>query len=64
MLTLDPGNSYALLMRGRTSLDSGDVTGAIEYLEKVADLDTHPEGITRIYSMLICKTDDCLKPEC
>src|SRR5450755_423904 len=39
MLTLDPGNSYALLMRGRTALDSGDVTGAIEYLEKVADLD-------------------------
>ncbi|HEV7220155.1 MAG: tetratricopeptide repeat protein [Terriglobales bacterium] len=50
MLTLDPGNSYALLMRGRTSLDSGDVTGAIEYLEKVADLDTHPEGLTALFN--------------
>jgi len=50
MLTLDPGNSYALLMRGRTSLDSGDVTGAIEYLEKVADLDSHPEGITALFN--------------
>jgi len=50
MLTLDPGNSYALLMRGRTALDSGDVTGAIEYLEKVADLDSHPEGINALFN--------------
>ncbi len=50
MLILDPENSYALLMRGRTALDSGDITGAIEYLEKVADLDTHPEGITALFN--------------
>jgi tetratricopeptide (TPR) repeat protein len=48
MLTLDPGNSYALLLRGRTAVDSGDIVGAIQYLEKVADLDNHPEGMTAL----------------
>ena len=55
MLTLDPENSYALLMRGRTALDSGDVTGAIQYLEKVADLDTHPEGMHRSIQCLFAE---------
>src|SRR6204780_3194675 len=32
MLTLDPGNSYALLMQGRNLVDTGDVEGAIESL--------------------------------
>ena len=45
MLTLDPGNSHALLLRGRNAFDSGDMTGAIANLEKVADLDTHPDGL-------------------
>ena len=45
MLKLDPGNSYALLLRGRTAFESGDVAAAIQNLEKVADLDTHPEGL-------------------
>src|SRR3989449_1434049 len=45
MLTLDPGNSYALLLRGRNAFESGDVAGAIKNLEKVADLDTHPDGL-------------------
>jgi len=44
MLTLDPGNSHALLMRGKTAIDSGDAAGAIDFLEKVADLDSNPEG--------------------
>lgn len=50
MLTLDPGNSYALLLRGRTAIDSGDIAGAIQYLEKVADLDNHPEGMTALFN--------------
>jgi tetratricopeptide (TPR) repeat protein len=50
MLTLDPGNSYALLLRGRTAVDSGDIAGAIQYLEKVADLDNHPEGMTALFN--------------
>jgi tetratricopeptide (TPR) repeat protein len=50
MLALDPGNSYALLLRGRTAIDSGDINGAIQYLEKVADLDNHPEGMTALFN--------------
>jgi pilus assembly protein FimV len=45
MLSLDPNNSYALLLRGRTAFESGDVAAAVQYLEKVADLDSHPDGL-------------------
>ena len=45
MLTLDPSNSHALLLRGRNAFDSGDMPGAIQNLEKVADLDSHPDGL-------------------
>ncbi len=45
MITLDPGNGYALLMRGRNAFDAGDMAGAVECLEKVADLDSHPDGL-------------------
>ena len=45
MLKLDPGNSYALLLRGRNAMDSSDFAGAIQQLEKVADLDSHPDGL-------------------
>jgi len=45
MLTLDPGNAYALLMQGRNMLESGDAEGAITALTKVADLDSNPQGL-------------------
>jgi tetratricopeptide (TPR) repeat protein len=45
MLTLDPGNSYALLMQGRNLLEAGDAEAAIDYLQKVPDLDSNPEGL-------------------
>ena len=45
MLTLDPGNSYALLMQGRNLLEAGDAEAAIESLQKVPDLDSNPEGL-------------------
>jgi tetratricopeptide (TPR) repeat protein len=45
MLTLDPGNSYALLAQGRNLLESGDAESAIEALQKVSDLDSNPEGL-------------------
>jgi len=45
MLTLDPGNSSALLLRARIAFDSGDLAGATQNLEKIADLDTHPDGL-------------------
>ncbi len=45
MLTLDPGNSYALLMQGRNQLEAGDAEAAIESLQKVSDLDSNPDGL-------------------
>jgi tetratricopeptide (TPR) repeat protein len=45
MLALDPGNSYVLLLRGKSTLESGDPKGAIGYLEKASDLDSHPDGL-------------------
>jgi pilus assembly protein FimV len=45
MLTLDPGNSYALLMQGRNLLAAGDAEAAIEALQKVSDLDSNPDGL-------------------
>jgi tetratricopeptide (TPR) repeat protein len=45
MLAIDPGNSYVLLLRGKSTLESGDPKGAIGYLEKASDLDSHPEGL-------------------
>ncbi len=45
MLSLDPGNSYVLLLRGRSALEGGDHQKAIEYLEKASDIDSHPEGL-------------------
>jgi pilus assembly protein FimV len=45
MLTLDPGNSYALLMQGRNLLEAGDAAAAIESLQKVSDLDSNPDGL-------------------
>ena len=45
MLTLDPGNAYALLMQGRNLLESGDAEGAIASLQKVPDLDSNPDGL-------------------
>jgi tetratricopeptide (TPR) repeat protein len=45
MLTLDPGNGYALLMQGRNLLEAGDAGAAIESLQKVSDLDSNPDGL-------------------
>jgi tetratricopeptide (TPR) repeat protein len=49
MLTLDPGNSYALLMQGRNLLEAGDAEGAIESLQKVSDLDSNPDGLRDLF---------------
>src|ERR1700689_1490873 len=44
MLTLDPGNTYALLMQGKNLLESGDAAGAVATLQKVTDIDSNPDG--------------------
>jgi tetratricopeptide (TPR) repeat protein len=45
MLTLDPGNSYALLMQARNQLEAGDAEAAVESFQKVSDLDSNPDGL-------------------
>jgi tetratricopeptide (TPR) repeat protein len=45
MLTLDPGNAYALLMQARNLLEAGDADAAIESFQKVTDLDSNPDGL-------------------
>ena len=45
MLTLDPGNGYALLIQGRIHLEAGDADAAIESLQKISDLDSNVEGL-------------------
>ena len=45
MLTLDPGNTYALLMQGKNLLESGDAAGAAATLQKISDIDSNPEGL-------------------
>ncbi len=45
MLTLDPGNTYALLMQGKNMIESGDAAGAVATLQKVSDIDSHPDGL-------------------
>src|SRR5579862_9554971 len=49
MLTLDPGNSYALLLRARNCFDAGDGGAAIPFFEKVADIDNHPDGLRDLF---------------
>ncbi len=53
MLTLDPGSGQALLLRGQMLFDSGDAAGCIEYLEKVADLDSHPDALRSLFKAYI-----------
>ncbi|MGP0017622.1 MAG: tetratricopeptide repeat protein [Candidatus Sulfotelmatobacter sp.] len=45
MLTLDPGNTYALLMQGKNMMESGDAAGAVATLQKITDIDSNPDGL-------------------
>jgi len=45
MLTLDPGNAYALLMQGKNLVESGDAAGAVAALQKIPDIDSNPDGL-------------------
>ena len=49
MLKLEPGSSYALVLRGKAAFEAGDATAAIESLTKVADLDTNLEGLKILF---------------
>ena len=50
MLKLEPGNSYALVLRGRSAVEAGDFKAAIECLSKVADLDNNPDGLRILFN--------------
>ncbi len=45
MLTLDPGNTYALEMQGKNLLESGDGAAAVAAFQKISDIDSKPEGL-------------------
>jgi pilus assembly protein FimV len=45
VLSLDPQNQKALLLRGMIASDSGDTASAIQYLEQVPDLDSRPDAL-------------------
>ena len=45
MLVLEPGNSYVLLLRGKSALEVEDPKTAIAHLEKASDIDSHPDGL-------------------
>jgi len=49
MLKLEPGNRYALVLRGRAALDAGDSGAAIEVLSRVPDLDSNAEGLRILF---------------
>src|SRR5690348_8027178 len=49
MLKLEPGNAYALVVRGRAALEAGDTGAAIAALTKVADLDTNVEALRALF---------------
>ena len=50
VISLDPGNVDALMLRGKIAADSGDSTSAVKYLEKVPDLDSKPQALTGLLS--------------
>ena len=45
VITLDPNNGGALLLRGLIAADSGDSATAIQMLEKVPDLEKRPDAM-------------------
>ncbi|HEY2390357.1 MAG TPA: tetratricopeptide repeat protein [Candidatus Angelobacter sp.] len=45
VLSLDPANTGALMLRGLIAVDAGDSQVAVQYLEKVTDLDARPDGL-------------------
>jgi tetratricopeptide (TPR) repeat protein len=53
MLTLDPNNAQALLLRGRNALEAGDNPGAVAYLQKVPDLDSKPDAQKLLFQAFI-----------
>jgi tetratricopeptide (TPR) repeat protein len=45
VLSLDPGNIDATLLRGKIATDSGDSANAVALLEKIPNLDSRPDAL-------------------
>jgi tetratricopeptide (TPR) repeat protein len=45
VLTLDPAHPGAAMLRGQIAVENGNAEKALEYLEKVPDLDSQPEAL-------------------
>ena len=45
VLALDPGHAPAAMLRGRIAAEAGNAEKAVQYLEKVPDLDSQPDGL-------------------
>jgi tetratricopeptide (TPR) repeat protein len=45
VLALDPGHSPAAMMRGQIAAETGNAEKAMQYLEKVPDLDSQPDAL-------------------
>ena len=62
MLTLDPGNTYALLMQGKNMIESGDAAGRLPRCKKFPTSIPIPM-VSAICSRLTCRPDNSPKPE-
>ena len=45
VLALDPGHTPSVMLRGRIAAEAGNTEKAIQYLEKVPDLDSQPDAL-------------------
>jgi tetratricopeptide (TPR) repeat protein len=53
VLSLDPANSDALLLRGLIAADAGDGATAVASLEKIPNLDSRPDGLRALLRALL-----------
>ncbi len=45
LLTMDPGHAAAAMLRGQIAAETGNAEKAVQYLEKVPDLDSQPDAL-------------------
>jgi pilus assembly protein FimV len=61
VLSLDPKNVDALLLRGTIAAESGDGTNAIHYLRDIPDIDSRPEALRSMLRahLLLKNPEEC-----
>src|SRR5689334_23610991 len=58
VISLDPQNANALLLRGMIAAGSEDYPSAITYLEQVPDLDSRPDGLRALLNARLQSNSD------